>query len=181
MTPPDRPSPPPELLQAIAALDSALAKQDPLEDPLVLWRVWDRDVDRLEGGPLRPGDTLQDVGFCDCTLYQGHAMTQAEPGRALIRLLVPPGARIMPLWYAAGDDLKGIVFLARGTRFRVEAVDHVQGWPAPVVTLLVLLPDEPEPEPIGDIALSLPRDAEPVPEQIGRVVWAADEPLLHRG
>ncbi|WP_022926713.1 hypothetical protein [Patulibacter americanus] len=180
MTPPDRPTPPLELLQAIAALDSALAKQDPLEDPLVLWRVWDQDVDRIPGGPLRVGDTLQDLGFCDCTLYQGHAMTQAEPGRAIVRLLLPPGVRIMPLWYSAGDAVKGIVFLGRGTRFRVEAIDRVEGWPSPVVTALVLLPDEPEPEPTPDIALSLPRDTEPVPEQIARVVWAADEPILHR-
>jgi hypothetical protein len=181
MTPPDRPTPPPELLQAIAALDSALAKQDPLEDPVVLWRVWDQDVDRIPGGPLHEGDVLEDLGFCDCTLYQGHAMTQAEPGRAIVRLLVPPGVRLMPMWYSAGDAAKGLVFLARGTRFRVEAIEHVQGWPAPIVTVLVLLPGVQEPPPVGPIALSMPRDTEPVPEQIARVVWAADEPILHRG
>jgi hypothetical protein len=37
------------------------------------------------------------------------------------------------------------------------------------------------PEPVGDIALSLPpRDEIAPPEQIGRVVWGPDEPRLLR-
>lgn len=183
MTPPDpeRPAPPPELLQAIAALDSALEKQPPLEEPLVLWRVWERDVADLPGGPLEPGDTIEDPGFCDCTLHQGHAMSVAGPGRALVRLLLPPGVRVMPLWPVAGEAAAGLVFLGRGTRFRVEAVDEVGGWAFPVVTLLVLLPGDPLPEPVGDIALSLPpRDDPDPPAQVDRVVWRTEEPRVLR-
>lgn len=180
-TPDERPAPPPELVRAISALDSALAKQPPLEEPLVLWRAWERDVARLPDGPLEPGDVLEDLGFCDCTLHQGHAMSVAGPGRALVRLLLPPGVRLMPLWYSGGPGLEGLVFLARGTRFRVEAVDEVGGWAFPVVTALVLLPGDPLPEPVGDIALSLPpRDEIAPPAQIGRVVWGPDEPRLLR-
>lgn len=169
---PDRPVPPPELLQAIVALDSALEKQPPLEEPLVLWRVWERDIVDLPDGPLEPGDTLEDPGFCDCTLHQGHAMSVAGPGRALMRLLLPPGVRVMPLWPTGGEAVQGLVFLGRGTRFRVEAVDEVGGWAFPVVTALVLLPGDPLPEPVGDIALSLPpRDEVAPPAQVGRVVW----------
>lgn len=178
---PDRPDVPPELLRAVAALDSALAKQPALEDPLVLWRVWDRDVLDLPDGPLEPGDQLEAPGFCDCTLHQGHAMSVAGPGRALMRLLLPPGVKLMPLWYTGGDAARGLVFLARGTRFRVEAVDEVGGWAFPVVTALVLLPGDPMPEPVGDIALSLPpRDEIEPPAQIGRVRWGADDLHLLR-
>jgi hypothetical protein len=108
-------------------------------------------------------------------------MSVAGRGRALVRLLLPPGVRVMPLWYTGGEAARGLVFLARGTRLRVEAVDEVGGWDFPVVTALVLLPGDPIPEPVGDIALSLPpRDEIPPPEQIARVVWAADEPRLLR-
>lgn len=178
---PERPIVPSELLQAIAALDSALEKQPPLDEPLVLWRVWDRDVQALPDGPLEPGDTIEDAGFCDCTLHQGHAMSMAGPGRALIRLLLPPGVRLMPLWPTGGEAAQGLVFLGRGTRFRVEAVDDVGGWTFPVVTVLVLLPGDPIPEPVGDIALSLPpRDEIAPPAQVARVVWGPDEPRLLR-
>lgn len=178
---PDRPVVPSELLQAITALDSVLEKQPPLEEPLVLWRVWDRDVTDLPDGPLEPGDTLEDAGFCDCTLHQGHAMSVAGPGKALVRLLLPPGVRVMPMWHTAGEAAQGLVFMARATRFRVESVDEVGGWAFPVVTALVLLPGDPLPEPVGDIALSLPpRDEIPPPAQIGRVVWGRDDPRLLR-
>lgn len=173
---PDRPAPPVELLRAVQALDSALEKQPALEEPLVLWRVWDRDVSTLAGGPLEPGDTLFAPAFCDCTLHQGHAMSVAGAGRALVRLLLPPGVKLMPLWYTGGDAARGIVFLARGTRLRVEAVDEVGGWEFPVVTALVLLPGDPIPEPVGDVALGMPpRDEIPPPAQIGRVLWGTDD------
>lgn len=178
---PDLPVVPTELIQAIAALDSALEKQPPLEEPLVLWRVWDRDVTDLPDGPLEPGDTIEDAGFCDCTLHQGHAMSVAGRGSALVRLLLPPGVRVMPMWHSGGDAVQGLVFLARGTTFRVEAVDEVGGWDFPVVTVLVLLPGDPLPEPVGDIALSLPpRDEIAPPPQIRRVVWSRDEPRVLR-
>jgi hypothetical protein len=178
---PDRPVVPTELVRAIAALDSALEKQPPLDEPLVLWRVWQQDVLDLPDGPLEPGDTLEAPGFCDCTLHQGHAMSVAGSGSALVRLLLPPGVRVMPMWHSAGEAVQGLVFLARGTRFRVEAVDEVGGWDFPVVTALVLLPGDPIPEPVGDIALSLPpRDEIAPPVQIRRVVWAADDVLLLR-
>jgi hypothetical protein len=38
----------------------------------------------------------------------------------------------------------------------------------------------PDPEPVGDVALSLPRDEGPPPAQIGRVLWAADDLVVHR-
>lgn len=178
---PDRPVVPSELIQAIAALDSALEKQPPLEEPLVLWRVWERAVFDFEDGPLEPGDTLEDPGFCDCTLHQGHAMSVVGRGSALVRLLLPPGVRVMPLWPSGGEAAQGLVFLARGSRLRVEAVDEVGGWEFPVVTALLLLPGDPIPEPVGDIALSLPpRDEIPAPAQIRRVIWGADDLRLLR-
>lgn len=87
---------------------------------------------------------------------------------------------MMPLWWTGGADAAGLVFLARGSRFRVEALDEVEGWDAPVLTVLLLLPDVPDPEPVGEIALSLPRTEDPPPAQIGRIVWAADEPEVQR-
>lgn len=176
----DRPAPPIELVRAIAALDAVVARQPPIEDPLELWRAWDVDVRRLGGGGLHTGDVIQDPGFCDCSLFQSHAMSVAGPERTLVRVLVPPGARLVPLWWTGGTDAAGLVFLARGSRFRVENVDEVEGWPAPVLTVLLLLPGIPEPEPVGEIALSLPRGEDDPPAQIARVVWAADEPIVHR-
>ena len=44
----------------------------------------------------------------------------------------------------------------------------------------MLLPDVPDPDPVGEIALSLPREDDPPPAQIARVVWAADEPDVLR-
>ncbi len=173
-------SAPPELLQAITALDRAVAKQPPIEEPMELWRAWATDVRTLPGGGLFVGDIVQDVGFCDCSLFQSHAMSVATAGRTLVRILVPAGARMMPLWWTGGPDAAGLVFLPRGTRFRVEAFDEVGGWDAPVLTVLMLLPGVPDPEPVGDMALSLPRDEDAPPAQIGRVVWAADEPDIHR-
>lgn len=173
-------SAPPELLRAITALDGALAKQPPIEEPMELWRVWATDVRALPGGGLFVGDVISDLGFCDCSLFQGHAMSVATSGRTLVRILVPVGARMMPLWWTGGPDAAGLVFLARGSRFRVEGLDEVEGWDAPVLTVLLLLPDVPDPEPVGDIALSLPRAEDPPPAQIGRIVWAADEPDVHR-
>lgn len=171
---------PSEMLRAITALDSALERQPPIEDPIELWRAWDIDVRTMSGGGLFPGDILQDVGFCDCSLFQAHAMSVATAGRTLVRVLVPPGAKMMPLWWTGGSGAAGLVFLPRGSRFRVEAVDEVGGWDAPVLTVLLLLPGVPDPEPVGDIALSLPRDEGEPPQQIARVAWAADEPAVYR-
>ncbi len=173
-------SAPPDLLRAITALDGALAKQPPIDDPLELWRVWDRDVRTIPGGGLFVGDVLRDLGFSDCSLFQGHAMSLATAGRTLVRILVPAGARMMPLWWTGGEAAAGLVFLARGSRFRVEALDEVEGWDAPVLTVLLLLPGVPDPDPVGDMALSLPRGEGAPPAQVGRILWAADEPELLR-
>ncbi|MFA4929285.1 MAG: hypothetical protein WC558_12265 [Patulibacter sp.] len=173
-------SAPPELLRAITALDGALARQPPIEEPMELWRVWATDVARIPGGGLFVGDLIRDLGFCDCSLFQGHAMSIATADHTLVRILVPVGARMMPLWWTGGPDAAGLVFLPRGTRFRVESFDEVEGWAAPVLTVLMLLPGVPDPEPVGEIALSLPREQDPPPAQIARIVWAADEPDVLR-
>ncbi len=111
---------PDDVVEQAGELDAFIAGVDPVDEPIVLWRLLDSRLVYVHGTRL-VGTELTDLGYVDATTEEGVARDYAGGERpVLARILAPAGTRIGPLFAVIESD-EGDVLLARGTRFRVLA------------------------------------------------------------
>lgn len=116
-----------KVAEYVQALDAAIAKTVPLEEPTYTYRGVKEDAARLFRD-LRPGDTFTDNGFVSSSFSKEFATRWAKDSGVVIEILNPAGSRgLMPIAYRAEMEprfVKGEVelLLPRGSEFRVVEV-----------------------------------------------------------